>query len=164
MDAHTSAFEAQDALYAIAKRAAASTTLSTPVKVVSLGWPIGDLPEEFLDVSADIRGAELEDILSNLGQRDDTYDLQIQAFTTYDGHDWPRARKRLREIYNELAARIDIDFRLTGLEAPDPGETPTGPGSVALARISRWTIEAAKPGNHTQGMLTVVVRCQGWVS
>lgn len=142
---NTSAYTAQSALVTALTNNAGLTGVP-----VYDGGITGQVPEEWVVVSGEVENGQQDYELSALAAKMERYDLRIEVFTQYATDEWGMVRDRLRTLAAAVADVVHTNSTLTG--------------SVMLASLGRFRIEEAVYEGTRQGLMTLWVTCEAWLT
>lgn len=152
-DTLTTAFEAQDRLYAalLARKALPGNPLAegaTPAGVeISEGGP-GTYEKEHVWISGDIDTWTAQYTISGLQAKDESYELRVHVLVTKQTKSYVETRDRARVLLAEVERALSSDVFLGGCP-------------ITLAEIARFQMEEAIPSEQPmtrQILLTAWVR------
>lgn len=143
----TAIYTAQDALYDLVKGLD-----SIGGWKVDLGFPASaNVQRRHVWVAGDITDARQEFGLSDLSEKDETFELRVHVVATTKGNDYVTARDRVKVLTDELKEAVNADFTLGGV--------------VMLAQVSTVAVDEAQPSDaDRQVMETVTVTCNAWLT
>ena len=141
----TSAFGAQRALYDLIVADPALVGV-----VCYYGGVVGQVPEEFISISGEVENGSQQYEASGLVAKSETYDLRVEIFTQFATVDYVLVQERLRDLSTPIERIIH--------------DNPTLNGTVMLASVGRFRMEEAVYEGMRQGLLTVWVTVDSWLS